>query len=89
MSARRLRSGQSSSLSSASVKRYKKAMDAVPQTLRPAIFWVCIAGEAASEWARRNAMVPQTGLQVLRFGLAELAHHYGLCKLAETAPTNP
>jgi hypothetical protein len=45
------------------------------------IFYVCIAGEASNDWARRNAMIPQAGLAVLRLALAELAHHYGLCKL--------
>lgn len=62
-------------------KRYKKAMDAVGQSLRRVIFYGCIAGEASNDWARRNAMIPQADLAVLRLALAELAHHYGLCKL--------
>ena len=56
-------------------------MDAVGQSLRPVIFYVCIAGEASNDWARRNAMIPQAGLAVLRLALAELAHHYRHCKL--------
>ena len=67
-------------------KWYKKAMDAVGQTLRPVIFYVCIAGEAANEWARRNAMLPEAGLSILRLALAELAHHYGLCKSRRRPP---
>jgi Domain of unknown function (DUF6456) len=59
----------------------RRLWDAVGQTLRPVIFYVCIAGEAANEWARRNAMLPQAGLPILRLALAELAHHYELCKL--------
>jgi hypothetical protein len=62
-------------------KRYKKAMDAVGQSLRPIIFYVCLADEASNDWARRNAMIPQAGPAVLRLALAELAHHYGHCKL--------
>jgi hypothetical protein len=66
-------------------KRYKKAMDNVGQTLRPIVFYVCISGEAAHDWARRNAMIPQAGLPILRLALAELAHHYGLAKLPEVS----
>jgi hypothetical protein len=61
-------------------KRYKKAMDAVGQSLRPIMFWVCIGGEAANDWARRNGMLPQAGLPVLRLALAELSYHYGYIK---------
>lgn len=64
-------------------KRYKKAMDSVGQSLRSVVFYVCISGEAANDWARRNAVLPQAGLSILRLGLAELAHHYGLAKLPE------
>ena len=73
--------------------------DAVGQSLRPVISYVCIAGEASNDRARCNAMIPQAGLAVLRptamiigltrccLALAELAHHYGLCKLpAEREP---
>jgi hypothetical protein len=63
------------------LKRYKKAMDAVAVTLRSIVFYVCIAGEAANEWARRNGEIPQAGLPILRLGLAELAHHYGYAKI--------
>jgi hypothetical protein len=45
------------------------------------IFYVCIAGEAANEWARRNGQIPQAGLPILRLGLAELAHHHGYAKI--------
>jgi hypothetical protein len=67
-------------------KRYKKAMNAVGQSLRPILFYVCLAGESANDWARRNAMIPQAGLSVLRLALAELAHHYGLAKLPNDRP---
>jgi hypothetical protein len=69
-------------------KRYKKSMDAVGQTLRPILFWVCIGGESANDWARRNGMLPQAGITILRLALAELAHHFGLIKLpGYEAPT--
>ena len=67
-------------------KRYKKAMNSVGQSLRPILFYVCLAGESANDWARRNAMIPQAGLSVLRLALAELAHHYGLAKLPNDHP---
>ncbi len=70
-------------------KRYKKSMDSVSQTLRQILFYVAIAGEAANDWARRNAMIPQAGLAVLRLALAELADHYGLCKLSQPETPNP
>jgi hypothetical protein len=63
------------------LKRYKKAMDAVAVTLRSVVFYVCIAGEAASEWARRNGEIPQAGLPILRLELAEPAHYYGYAKI--------
>ena len=37
-------------------KRYKKAIGAVGESLRPIIFWVCIAGEPAIAGPRRNGM---------------------------------
>jgi len=46
----------------------------------PVIFMYAF-GEASNDWDRRNAMIPQAGLAVLRLALAELAHHYGHCKL--------
>jgi hypothetical protein len=63
-------------------KRYKKAMDSVGQSLRSVVFYVCIVGEAATDWARRNAVLPQAGLSILTLGLAGLAYHYGLRKLS-------
>jgi hypothetical protein len=63
------------------LKRYKKAMNSIGQSLRPIVFWVCISGEAANDWARRNGMNPDAGLTVLRLALAELAHFYGYVKL--------
>lgn len=62
-------------------RRYKKGMESVGQTLRAILFWVAIGGESANDWARRNGMLPQAGLPVLRLSLSELAHHYGLVKL--------
>ena len=62
--------------------RYKKAMNGIGRSLRPALYWVCIAGQSANEWAVRNGMVPQAGLAILRLSLAELAHHYGYVKIA-------
>jgi hypothetical protein len=70
------------------LRRYKKAMDAVAVTLRSVVFYVCIAGEAANEWARRNGEIPQAGLPILRLGLAELAHHYGYAKIPVTDKTS-
>lgn len=63
------------------LKRYKKAMNNVGQTLRPIIFYVTIAGESANDWARRNGMNPDAGIAILRLALSELAHHFGLAKL--------
>lgn len=65
----------------AALGRYKKAMNAIGLSLRSAMYWICISGESANAWAARNAMVPQAGLSILRLGLAELAHHYGLIKM--------
>jgi hypothetical protein len=56
-------------------------MNNIGQTLRPIMFYVCIGGEAAHDWARRNGMIPQAGLPILWLALAELAHYYGLAKL--------
>jgi hypothetical protein len=67
-------------------KRYKKGMEAVGQTLRPILFWVCIGGESANDWARRNGMLPQAGITILRLALAELAHHFGLIRLPGYEP---
>jgi hypothetical protein len=67
------------------LKRYKKAMDAVGMTLRPVLFWVCISGAYASDWAVRNSMDPKGGICVLRLALAELAHHYGYIRLPSVA----
>jgi hypothetical protein len=64
-------------------KRYKKSMNAVGNSLRPILFWVCIGGESANDWARRNGMNPDAGLPILRLALAELAHHFGIVKLPE------
>jgi hypothetical protein len=64
-------------------KRYKTAVGALGQTLRPIVFYVAIAGESANDWARRNGMIPQAGLAILRLALAELAHHYGYVKLRD------
>lgn len=57
--------------------RYKKAMKGIGGSLRPVLYYVCIAGNPANEWASRNGMVPQAGLPVLRLALADLATHYG------------
>ena len=67
-------------------KRYKRAMEGVGQTLRPILFWVAIGGESANDWARRNGMLPQAGITILRLALAELAHHFGLIKLPGYEP---
>ena len=67
-------------------KRYKKAMNSIGQSLTPILFYCVIAGESANDWARRNGMIPQAGLSVLRLALAELAHHYGLAKLPSDHP---
>lgn len=62
-------------------KNYKKAMKAISNdSLRSSIYWVCIAGEYADSWARRNDMIPQAGLPILRIALTELAQHYGFVK---------
>lgn len=68
-------------------KRYKKAMAAIGPTLRSVLFWICITGEYASDWAVRNVMDPKRGICVLRLALAELAHHYGYVKLPDAAQT--
>jgi hypothetical protein len=69
------------------VKRYKKAMSGVGQSLRPVLVGVCLCGESANDWARRAGMIPQAGLTVLRLALADLAHYYGFIKLPnENAP---
>ena len=62
-------------------KRYKKAMAGVGQSLRPIIVSVCLMGESANDWARRNGMNPDVGITVLRLALGELAHFYGYVKL--------
>ena len=56
-------------------------MNGVGQSLRPILFYCVLAGKSANDWARRNGMIPQAGLSVLRLALSELAHHYGLAKL--------
>jgi hypothetical protein len=67
-------------------KRYKAAMNGVGQTLRPILFWTAIAGESANDWARRNGMLPQAGITILRMALSELAHHFGIIKLPGYEP---
>jgi Domain of unknown function (DUF6456) len=74
--------------------RYKKAMNAIGNeasgtAIRSCVFYVIIAGEHASDWARRNGKTPQVGIEILRMGLADAAHHYGIAKNEHrTAATN-
>jgi hypothetical protein len=78
-------------------KRYKKALAAVGSDtgsgipLRSILFYVCISGEHASEWARRNGKTPQVGIELLRMALIDLCHHYGLAKKKSDAekPNDP
>lgn len=63
-------------------KRYKKSMNAISMTLRSPLFYIVIAGEAASDWAARNAIAKDAGLAILRLSLAELAHFYGMIKMS-------
>lgn len=65
------------------LNRYKKAMNAIGKSIRPAVFYVCIAGQFANDWAVRNCMDPKAGIAVLRLGLAELSHHYGYIKMED------
>lgn len=67
----------------AALVRYKRAMNGISQTLRPVLFYVCIAGETAKDWAVRNAKAPQSGIEILRLALAELAHYYGFVRLKD------
>jgi hypothetical protein len=64
----------------AALVRYKKAMNKLGISMRSPIYYICIAGEFADSWARRNGMVPQAGLAILRLALGELADFYGLAK---------
>jgi Domain of unknown function (DUF6456) len=63
------------------MKRYKKAMNSLGASLRPALWYVCIAGQTSEEWALRNGKSRSEGISVLRCALAELANHYGYVKL--------
>ena len=67
-------------------KRYRKAMNAVGselgsgQSLRSVLIAVVLAGEHASDWARKNAKAPQVGIEILRMALIDLCHYYGIAK---------
>jgi hypothetical protein len=56
-------------------------MAAVAVTLRSVVFYICIAGEAANEWARRKGEISQASLPILLLGLVELAHRYEYVKI--------
>jgi hypothetical protein len=67
------------------LNRYKKAMNSIGSdtsggALRSCVFYVVIAGEHASDWARRNGKTPQVGIEILRMALADLAHYFGIAK---------
>lgn len=64
----------------AALLRYKKAMNTLGISMRSPIYYICVAGEFADSWARRNGMPPQAGLSILQLALSELAHFYGLVK---------
>jgi hypothetical protein len=68
------------------MKRYKKAMNSIGPSLRPVLWYVCIAGQTTEEWAIRNGKKPSEGMAVFRCGLAELAHFYGYVKLDSAEP---
>ena len=63
------------------MKRYRKAMNSIGPSLRPALWYICIAGQTCEEWATRNGKKASEGISVLRCALAELAHFYGYVKL--------
>lgn len=72
-------------------RRYKRAMNAVGSetsgaSIRSCVFYVVIAGERASDWARRSGKSPQVGIEILRMGLADLAHHFGDAKNPNAKP---
>jgi hypothetical protein len=62
-------------------------MNSIGPSLRPALWYICIAGQTCEEWAIRNGKRPAEGISILRCALAELAHFYGYVKLdiVETA----
>jgi Domain of unknown function (DUF6456) len=78
------------------LQRYKKAMNSIGSetsgaAMRSCVFYVLIAGEHASDWARRNGKTPQVGIEILRMGLSDLAHYYGIAKsqTAKSATNSP
>jgi hypothetical protein len=62
-------------------KRYCKAMNSLGPSLRPALWYICIAGQTCEEWSARNGKRATEGMSILRCALAELAHYYGYVKL--------
>jgi hypothetical protein len=73
------------------LNRYKKAMNSIGSetsggALRSCVFYVVIAGEHASDWARRNGKTPQVGIEILRMALADLAHYFGIAKNPARTP---
>ena len=46
------------------------------------------AGISANDWARRNGMIPQAGLSILRLALAP-AHHFGFARSPQDAAAIP
>lgn len=63
------------------MKRYRKAVNSIGPSRRPALRYICIARQTCEEWAVRNGRKPVQVIVVLRCGLAELAHLYGYVKI--------